>query len=107
MVIKTTNLFYVPNEDFKKIKIGSNIRLIDLYNIKVKEKNNEIIMDYYTIRDLSFWQDIILPIGILILFTGLYIFFKNVNDKLKILIETKPEQFHYAYKNIDIIKKNE
>ena len=44
--IKTTNLFYISKEDFEKIKIGDDIRLIDLYNIRIKEKNNKIIAEY-------------------------------------------------------------
>ena len=45
-IIKTGNTFYVPKEDIEKINIGDIFRLKDLYNLKVKEKNNEIFAEY-------------------------------------------------------------
>ena len=44
--IKTGNTFFVPKEDIKKINIGDIFRLKDLYNVKIKEKNNEIFAEY-------------------------------------------------------------
>ena len=45
-IIKTGNTFFVPKEDIEKINIGDIFRLKDLYNVKIKEKNNEIFAEY-------------------------------------------------------------
>ena len=45
-IIKTGNTFFVPKEDIEKINIGGIFRLKDLYNVKIKEKNNEIFAEY-------------------------------------------------------------
>ena len=45
-MIKTGKTFFVPKEDMKKLKVGDIFRLKDLYNVKIKEKNNEIFAEY-------------------------------------------------------------
>ena len=45
-VIKTGKTFFVPKEDMKKIKKGNVFRLKDLFNVKIKEKNNTILAEY-------------------------------------------------------------
>ncbi len=45
-LIKTNSNFYVPKADMEKIDIGSIFRLKDLYNVKIKEKNNTIYGEY-------------------------------------------------------------
>jgi glutamyl-tRNA synthetase len=45
-IIKTDNTFYVEKLDMKKLRIGDIFRLKDLYNVKIKEKNDKIVGDY-------------------------------------------------------------
>ena len=40
--IKTNNVFYVPNFDMKRLKIGDIFRLKDLFNVKILKKDNQI-----------------------------------------------------------------
>ena len=40
--IKVGNIFFIPAEDASKLKQGDIFRLKDLYNVKVKSKNDEI-----------------------------------------------------------------
>ena len=50
-IIKTNSKFFVPKADMEKIDIGSIFRLKDLYNVKIKEKN-EIIYGEYVGKEL-------------------------------------------------------
>jgi len=45
-IIKTGNTFFVPKADMEKIKIGDVFRLKDLFNVKIKEKNDTIFAEY-------------------------------------------------------------
>jgi glutamyl-tRNA synthetase len=44
--IETNNIFYIPKDDVKNLKIGSIFRLKDLFNVKVKKINEEIHAEY-------------------------------------------------------------
>jgi glutamyl-tRNA synthetase len=44
--ITTDKIFYIQKSDANEIKIGEIFRLKDLYNVKVKQKNDEIIGEY-------------------------------------------------------------
>jgi len=45
-IVKTHNTFFVPKADMDKLDVGDIFRLKDLYNVKIKEKNNEIFAEY-------------------------------------------------------------
>jgi glutamyl-tRNA synthetase len=45
-IIKTRKSFFVQNSDLKKLKVGDIFRLKDLYNVKIIEKNKEVIAEY-------------------------------------------------------------
>ena len=44
--IKTDKIFYIQKSDVDELKIGEIFRLKDLYNVKVKQKNNQILGEY-------------------------------------------------------------
>lgn len=44
--VRVGNTFYIPNEDAEKLEKGAIFRLKDLYNVKVKEKNNTIYGEF-------------------------------------------------------------
>ncbi|UCD14013.1 MAG: glutamate--tRNA ligase [Thermoplasmatales archaeon] len=44
--IKTGDTFFVPRIDMEKINVGDIFRLKDLYNVKVREKNNVVFAEY-------------------------------------------------------------
>jgi glutamyl-tRNA synthetase len=44
--IKTIKSFFVQNSDLKKLKVGDIFRLKGLYNVKIIEKNKEVIAEY-------------------------------------------------------------
>ena len=44
--IKTGKTFFVPKADMEKIKTGDIFRLKDLFNVKIKEKNDTIFAEY-------------------------------------------------------------
>ncbi len=44
--IETNNIFYVPREDLKKMKIGSIFRLKDLFNVKLIKFDDVAIAEY-------------------------------------------------------------
>ncbi len=44
--IKTGKTFFVPKADMEKIKTGDVFRLKDLFNVKIKEKNDTIFAEY-------------------------------------------------------------
>ncbi|MEM2210310.1 MAG: glutamate--tRNA ligase [Nitrososphaerales archaeon] len=39
--IETKNIFYIPSDDLKSLKIGDTLRLMDLYNIQLIEKGED------------------------------------------------------------------
>jgi glutamyl-tRNA synthetase len=45
-IIKTGKTFFVPNADMEKIKTGDVFRLKDIFNVKIKEKNDTIFAEY-------------------------------------------------------------
>lgn len=45
-LVKTGNTFYIPKSDSDKLNIGNIFRLKDLYNVKVKSRNGEIVGEY-------------------------------------------------------------
>jgi len=45
-IIKTGDTFFVPKSDMEKTAIGDIFRLKDLFNVKIKEKNNIIFAEY-------------------------------------------------------------
>lgn len=45
-IIKTGKTFFVPKADMEKIKTGDVFRLKDLFNVKIKEKNDTIFAEY-------------------------------------------------------------
>jgi glutamyl-tRNA synthetase len=45
-IIKTGKTFFVPKTDMEKIKTGDVFRLKDLFNVKIKEKNDTIFAEY-------------------------------------------------------------
>jgi glutamyl-tRNA synthetase len=45
-IIKTGDTFFVPKSDMEKTEIGDIFRLKDLFNVKIKEKNNIIFAEY-------------------------------------------------------------
>ncbi|MEA2055690.1 MAG: glutamate--tRNA ligase, partial [Candidatus Thermoplasmatota archaeon] len=45
-LVKTGNTFYIPKFDSNKLDAGDIFRLKDLYNVKVKSKNREIVGEY-------------------------------------------------------------
>ena len=44
--ITTNNIFFISDNDVQKLKIGDIFRLKDLYNVKIKEKNDKIIAEF-------------------------------------------------------------
>lgn len=44
--ITTNNTFFISDNDAQKLKIGDIFRLKDLYNVKIKEKNDKIIAEF-------------------------------------------------------------
>lgn len=46
--LETSNEFYIPSNDFNKIKEGEIFRLKDLYNVKLLTKNDEGIAEYHS-----------------------------------------------------------
>ncbi len=44
--INTNNVFYIQKSDADELKINEIFRLKDLFNVKVKQKNNEIFGEY-------------------------------------------------------------
>ena len=44
--IKTGSTFFIPREDAEKFKEGDEFRLKDLYNVRIKEKNDAIIGEF-------------------------------------------------------------
>jgi len=44
--IKTDKTFYVEKLDMDKLRVGDIFRLKDLFNVKIKKKNNQVIGDY-------------------------------------------------------------
>jgi len=44
--IKTNKIFYIQKSDADEFKIGDIFRLKDLYNVKVKQKNDQILGEY-------------------------------------------------------------
>jgi hypothetical protein len=90
-------------EDEIDIQYKSGKLSIDEYEDKIKEIANGYKMN----RDIGFWNDIFLPIGILITFYGLYLFIKETRARLGFK-EVKPvEPFRYAYSNRSSSKKIE
>jgi glutamyl-tRNA synthetase len=51
--IETNNIFYIPIEDIESMKEGNIFRLKDLYNVKIKNIENEIIAEYFGTKLLS------------------------------------------------------
>ena len=45
-IIKTGKTFFVPKADMQKIKTGHVFRLKDIFNVKIKEKNDTILAEY-------------------------------------------------------------
>jgi len=45
-IIETGKTFFVPKADIEKIKTGDVFRLKDIFNVKIKEKNDTIFADY-------------------------------------------------------------
>jgi len=45
-LIKTNDSFFVQKSDIKKLKFGEIFRLKDLYNVKIIEKNKEILAEF-------------------------------------------------------------
>lgn len=45
-IIKTGDTFFVPKSDMEKTEIDDIFRLKDLFNVKIKEKNNIIFAEY-------------------------------------------------------------
>jgi len=45
-VIKTGSTFYIPHEDSKKMRVDDVFRLKGLYNVKIREKNDELTGEY-------------------------------------------------------------
>jgi len=45
--IQTNEIFFIPNDDIKKMNIGDVFRLKDLYNVKIKNINKEIKSEYF------------------------------------------------------------
>jgi glutamyl-tRNA synthetase len=44
--IKTSSTFYVQKEDIEQLKVGDIFRLKELYNVKIKKKNKEILGEF-------------------------------------------------------------
>ena len=45
-VIETNSVFFVPRDDMKNLEIDDVFRLKDLYNVRIKSKNKEIIGEF-------------------------------------------------------------
>jgi glutamyl-tRNA synthetase len=44
--INVSNTFYIAGDDAKKLKIGSEVRLIDLYNVKIESIRDKVVGVY-------------------------------------------------------------
>jgi len=44
--VKTGKTFFVQNSDMKELKVGDIFRLKGLYNVKIKEKNKDVLTEY-------------------------------------------------------------
>lgn len=44
--VDVDNLFYIAGDDARKMKVGTEIRLIDLYNVKIEDVGDKIIAAY-------------------------------------------------------------